>query len=126
MAVDKEKILQIEQRIAEIKRELSELGAMRPGSMSVQYKDPTIQSGPFNQLSFPRGARSRTEHIREEYVDEIRTQTANYKKFKDLSAEWISLSIEHSRLKMGYKSSNQVVVRPAQKAGNGKRRSRYF
>ncbi len=121
----KEKIVQIERRIAEIKRELSELGAMRPGSMSLQYKDSTNQSGPFNQLSFTHGARSRTELIRAEYVDEIRRQTANYKKFKELSAEWISLSIEHSRLKMGHKSSNQVVVRAAQKLGGGKRRSRH-
>ena len=125
ISLDKEKIVQIERRIAEIKRELSALGPMRPGSMSVQYKDPASQSGPFNQLSFTHGARSKTEFIRAEFVDDILMQTANYKTFKELSAEWVSLGIEHSRLTMGHKSSNQVVVRSAQKSGGGRSRSRH-
>ena len=125
VSLNKEKIVQIERRVAEIKRELSELGPMRPGSMSVQYKDPASQSGAFNQLSFTHGARSKTEFIRAEFVDDILMQTANYKKFKELSVEWISLSIEHSRLTMGHKSSSQVVVRAAQKSGRDRRRTRH-
>jgi len=44
--------------------------------------------------------KSRTAYIRSECVSDIRRQIRNYKRFKKLNAEWIALSIEHSRLTM--------------------------
>ena len=37
---------QIERRIDRIKNALLEIGPMRPGSLTRQYKDPTHYSGP--------------------------------------------------------------------------------
>jgi hypothetical protein len=46
------RLSQIERRIEMIKVELTEMGEMRPGSLTRQYKDPENQSGPYYQLSY--------------------------------------------------------------------------
>ncbi len=47
--------------------------------------------------------RSRTEYIRKEWVNDIRRQVKRYKRYKQLNAEWVALSIEHSKLTMKLK-----------------------
>jgi len=94
------RLVQIERRIDRIKAELTATEDMRPGSLSRQYKDPETGSGPYYQLSYTLDMRSRTEYIRRDCVSDIRRQTRNYKRFKKLCAEWVALSIEHSRLAM--------------------------
>lgn len=94
------RLAQIERRIDKIKVELAEMGEMRPGSLTMQYKDPEAQSGSYYQLSYTLDMKSRTEYIRREHVSDIRRQIRNYKRFKKLSGAWIALSIEHSRLAM--------------------------
>jgi hypothetical protein len=73
---------------------------MRPGSLTRQYKDPKKQTGAYYQLSYTLDMRSRTEYIRKEWVSEIRRQIKQYRRYKQLNAEWVSLSIEHSKLRM--------------------------
>ena len=46
----KRRLAQIERRIEKIKAELAEMGEMRPGSLTRQYKDPESGSGPYYQL----------------------------------------------------------------------------
>ena len=94
------RLAQIQKRIDRIKAELAAIDEMRPGSLTRQYKDPESQSGAYYQLSYTREMKSRTEYIARESLRDVRRQIANYKRFKALSAEWIALSIEHSRLKM--------------------------
>ena len=91
---------EIRKRINRIKAELAAIDEMRPGSLTRQYKDPQNQSGSYYQLSYTRDMKSRTEYIARDCLRDIRRQIANYKRFKALSAEWIALSIEQSRLKM--------------------------
>lgn len=94
------RLAQIQKRIDRIKAELAAIDEMRPGSLTRQYKDPESQSGAYYQLSYTREMKSRTEYIARESLRDVRRQIANYKRFKALSAQWIALSIEHSRLKM--------------------------
>ena len=94
------RLAQIEKRIDKIKEELTGIGDMRPGSLTRQYKDPKAQSGPYYQLSYTLDMKSRTEYIRRDCVSDIRRQVSNYKRFKSLTGEWITLGIEHSRLTM--------------------------
>jgi hypothetical protein len=94
------RIRQIEQRIDRIKKAIEEIGAMRPGSLTRQYKDPQRHVGAYWQLSYTRRMKSRTEYVRQESVGEIRSQIATHKRFKQLVDQWIDLSIEHSRLTM--------------------------
>lgn len=90
----------IRNRIHQIKAELAAIEDMRPGSLTRQYKDPENQSGAYYQLSYTRQMKSRTDYVARECVREVRREIANYKRFKALTAEWVDLSIEHSRLKM--------------------------
>ena len=92
------RLTQIAKRIEKIKAELASIEELRPGSLTRQYKDPESQSGPYYQLSYTRGMKSRTEYVPRDRVREVRRQIGNYKRFKALTAEWIDLSIERSRL----------------------------
>lgn len=98
--MSRKRIRQIEQRIDRIKRALLEIGPMRPGSLTRQYRDPQNQAGAYWQISYTRRMKSRTEYVRREWVKEIRRQTATHKRFKRLVDQWIDLAIEHSRLNM--------------------------
>ena len=90
----------LEKRISKIKKDITEIEAMRPGSLSLQYKDRKEKSGAYYQLSYTRNMKSKTEYVSVKNVSEIRKQIANYKKFKQLTETLIDLSIEHSKLKL--------------------------
>ena len=94
------RLTEIRKRIDRIKTELAAIDDMRPGSLTRQYKDPKNQSGAYYQLSYTRQMKSRTEYVARDCVREVRREIANYKRFKALTAEWVALSIEHSRLRM--------------------------
>src|SRR5450755_1208014 len=98
--MSQKRIQQIERRIDRIKRTLLEIGPMRPGSLTRQYKDPQHHTGAYWQISYTRRMKSRTEYVRKEHVKEVRRQTATHKRFKYLVDQWIDLSIEYSRLTM--------------------------
>lgn len=91
---------EIRKRIDKIKAELAAIDDMRPGSLTRQYKDPKNQSGAYYQLSYTRQMKSRTEYVARECLHDVRRQIANYRRFKALSAQWVALSIEQSRLRM--------------------------
>ena len=96
----KKRLAQIEKRIERIRAEIALIEEMRPGSLTKQYKVPKQQTGMYYQLSYTFEMKSRTEYIRKECVSDIRRQIRNYKRFKKLCADWVLLSIEHSRLVM--------------------------
>lgn len=95
-----DKLKQLENEIQRIKIELSKLGPMRPGALSLQYKSPAEKKGSYYQLSYTHKMRSRTQYVRPEWVDETRGQIEVYKRFKKLIEEWIDLSIEYSHTRM--------------------------
>ena len=74
--------------------------AMRPGSLTRQFKDPERKAGAYWQISYTRQMKSRTEYVRGEWVDEIGRQIATHKRFKRLVDQWIDLDIERSKLTM--------------------------
>ena len=94
------RIQQIERRIDGIKKALTEIGPMRPGSLTRQYKDPQNHDGAYWQISYTRQMKSRTEYVRQEWVKEVRSQIKTHKRFKSLVDQWIDLSIEQSKLAM--------------------------
>ena len=93
-------IRRIDERIVRIKQALQEIGPMRPGSLTRQYRDPKARSGPYWQISYTRQMKSRTEYVRREWVADTRRQIAAYKRFKRLTEEWVSLGIARSQLLM--------------------------
>jgi len=94
------KILQIQKRIEIIKSELQNIGEMRPGSITRQYKNPKEKKGGFYQISYTHKMKSKTEYLRPEFLNDIKRQVRNYKKFKKLTDEWSSIALEQSQLKI--------------------------
>jgi hypothetical protein len=105
------KIKELQGRITRIKKGLSQLGDLRPGSLSRQYnvcgnptcrcKDPTNpkKHGPYYQLSYTHRGRSRTEFVRKEFVAQVQREIKNYAIFRELTKKWVDLSLEMARLR---------------------------
>ena len=92
--MDKRK--QIERRIAKIKQALAAVGDMRPGSLSTQTRS---WGGQYCQLSYTHLGKGHTQYIPQERVKEVKRQLANYRKFRDLTQEWVTLAIELCKIK---------------------------
>jgi len=98
--MSEKRMQQIERRIEGIKKALLEIGPMRPGSLTRQYKDPKQRTGAYWQISYTRQMKSRTEYVRREWVKDLRCQIATHQRFKRLVDQWIDLSITQSKLAM--------------------------
>jgi hypothetical protein len=98
-------------RIKEIQKILSEMGEMRPGSLSMQYnvcgnpncrckdKENPKKHGPYYQLSYTHKGKSTTEFVKADKVDEVRQQIKNFREFKKLTDEWVDLSVKIAKLR---------------------------
>lgn len=89
----------MEKRIRDLLGELAGIEEMRPGTLSVQYRQPEEGKHPFHQLSYTHKGKSRSEYVRAENLPAIRREIEAYKRFKALSEEIIELSITASRLR---------------------------
>lgn len=99
----KNKIAAIERRVARIKRALTELGDMRPGSLSVQTRK---WGGEYCQLSYTHRGKGHTEYVPQARRKPIERQIANHRKFRTLMQEWIDLEIELCKLKLKWETKN--------------------
>ena len=104
---------QITRKIEHLKQQLAELGPIHPGSLSEQFnvcgkpdcrckdpKDPQ-KHGPYYHLSFTWRGRSRTLFVRAEHLAEMREKLANYKRFRELTDEWVDLVVELEQQERG-------------------------
>jgi len=112
----------MEIRVERIKRQLQQIGDMRPGSLNQQLtvcgrpgcrcQDPSTpqKHGPYFQLSYVHQGKSTTQFIPKDLVSPVARQLDNYKTFKALTAEWVGLALaiakeklaaEKARLKSG-------------------------
>ena len=98
--MSKKRTGQIERKLARIKEALGQIGPMRPGSLTRQYRNPKERTGAYWQISYTRQMKSHTEYVRSEWEPDIREQITNYKRFTRLIEQWIDLSIECSKLRM--------------------------
>lgn len=94
------KIKKIEKKIAQKRLSIAALGSMRPGSLSKQYRDSKNKTGGFYQLSYTHQSRSKSELVRAEHVEIIRSELKEYQKHKKLCGELVELCIEHSKAKI--------------------------
>jgi hypothetical protein len=94
------KLDQIGKKIDKVKEELLQIGEMRPGSLTMQYQKPAEKQGGYYQISYTHKMRSRTEYVRPEFVEDLKVQVENFKRFKALTQKWTDLAIEYSKLKM--------------------------
>jgi len=84
-----------------LKQRIIDLGDMRPGTLSVQYRNPAEKRIPFNQISYTHKGRSRSEYVRPENLEVVRREIEAYKRFKTILNQLVDLSIQASRLRCG-------------------------
>ena len=104
MPRDARRLEQIAQEIERIKRQLHQIGIVRPGSLTRQYKVPSRRAGAYYQVSYTQRMKSRTAYVRAPFVNEVRQQIRDYRKLKTLVERWVALGIEHSQLSMRLRS----------------------
>lgn len=95
----KESLKKLEKKIRGLRSRLVELGDIRPGTLSVQYRDPTERKKPFHQISYTHKGKSRSEYVRAQNLRTVRCELTAYKKFRSIVEEIIDLSIKASRIR---------------------------
>jgi len=88
-----------EKKVRDLLAGMAKLGAMRPGTLTVQYRNPAEKKTPFHQLSYTHKGRSRSEYVRPENLAAVTGEVEAYKKFKLLVEEVTEQSLEASRLR---------------------------
>ena len=101
---DARRLEKIDQEIQRIKAHVGQIGVVRPGSLTRQYKDPRKQTGAYYQVSYTYRMQSRTAYVRATFVKEVGRQIRDYNKLKQLIERWVALGIEHSQLAMRLRS----------------------
>jgi len=86
-------------QIERVKKQLQDLGPMRPGAISRQYRNPKEKKRPFYQISYTHRMKSRSEYLRPENLAAIKQETANFKRFRKLMDRWVDLALKLSQLK---------------------------
>ena len=104
MTRDARRLQAIDQEIERIKAQIGQIGVVRPGSLTRQYKDPKKQTGAYYQVSYTHRMKSRTAYVRATFVMDVRQQIRDYNKLKQLIERWVALGIEHSQLSMRLRS----------------------
>src|SRR3989442_8158904 len=101
----------LQREIERIKKELAELGDLRPGSLSKQYNvcgkparrckaSPPVKHGPYYQVSYTRKGRSGSKFVRREQITRVRQQLKNYTRLRGLVDRWIEAGAELSNLRL--------------------------
>ena len=88
-----------EARIRALKDRIARLGPMRPGLLTVQYKDPARRRGAYRQISYTFQRRSRSDYVRPDDLPRIRAELKNYARFKQLCERLVAESLGLSKLR---------------------------
>ena len=110
-AMDNRREATLQRQIEKVKRDLTALGDLRPGSLSTQYNvcgspgcrckaDPPVKHGPYHQVSYTRKGKSSTKFVKKEDLATVRKQLKNYERMKLLMEKWIDLAMELSILRL--------------------------
>ena len=119
----------MEIRVATIKRQLQQLGDMRPGSLNpqrtvcgregcrCQHPRTPQKHGPYFQLSYVHQGKSTTQFIPQDLVPPVTHQLETYKTFKALTAEWVSLALAIAKEKLAADKARLKSSAPHKRAG---------
>jgi hypothetical protein len=111
-----------DRQIQRIQTQLAELGPMRPGTLTRQYRKPELQQGAYYQLSYTYQMRSHTEYVPKREVAMVRKEIAVYQRYKKLTAQWIDLALRRSRLRMQLTASGSPSTRAQEGSRSNLRR----
>jgi hypothetical protein len=132
-------IQQIDEKIAQVKQRLGALGPMHPGSLSRQYHVcgkpgckcqaiPPQRHGPYCKLNYVYHGKFTCRFVRTDRVREVTTLVAAFKTFRQLTDEWIALSIARAQLgplaRMTQRAKSHPPPNPSTKTPNHPRKTR--
>ncbi len=100
IAMSTQRLAKFEREIEGIKDQIAEIGIVRPGSLTRQYKDPQNKKGAYYQISYTHRMKSKTQYVRSDSLAEVRREIRDYNKLKKLIERWVALGIEYSALSM--------------------------
>lgn len=98
-------VKRLEEEIEAIKKNLSALGPMHPGSVSRQYQrcgnpacrcmhpEKPEKHGPYYKLAYVHRGKRVCRFVRAACVEDIKARLAIYKTFRSLMDKWVELSI---------------------------------
>src|SRR5512139_2665045 len=97
---------QIDEKILRLKHQLLALGPLHPGSLSRQYqvcgrpgckcrhpKKPRPH-GPYTKLTYVYHGKFTCHFVRVEAVEAVTAMVATFKKFRQLTDQWVALAIQ--------------------------------
>ncbi|HCR72754.1 MAG TPA: hypothetical protein DIW23_15020 [Anaerolineae bacterium] len=96
-------------KINKTKAEILKIENMRPGSVTRQKHVRGKKTWPFWQISYTQNRKSKTEYLRDEFVDQIKTEVKNYKLFKFLAEKLVRLNIELSKEKLKILKNDRAI-----------------
>jgi hypothetical protein len=106
-----DKLLQL--KIERIKREIAELGPLRPGTLYSRHSEcgkpgchcrrerNPVKHGPYHYLSFTFQGRSYTEFVPARQLQQVRKEVSNYNRLMNLVKLLVESSIKLARLRKG-------------------------
>jgi hypothetical protein len=99
MSAKKEKLIA---SIERLKKKISEVGPMMPGSLSQQTRKNSKGEtyGSYWKLGFTYKMKSRSYYINEELVDKVENWNKEFRNFKQLTEEWIELSLKLAEMEL--------------------------
>jgi hypothetical protein len=101
---------QLDEKILRLKQQLLALAPIHPGSLSRQYQvcgkpgckccDPQKPRphGPYTKLTYVHRGKFTCRFVRAEAVQEVTALVATFKTFRQLTEEWVALSIQRAQL----------------------------
>ena len=92
--MDDPQLFRWQAQLAEAKAQLTQLGPMRSGSLSRQYRDPAKKTGTYWQLSYTHNMRSRSRLIRADELAHLKPLLATFKRFRLLVDRCVDLPIK--------------------------------
>jgi len=118
---------QIDEKILRLKQRLLALGPLHPGSLSRQYQvcakpgckccDPRKPRphGPYTKLTYVHRGKYTCRFVRAGAVQEVTALVDAFRRFRQLSQEWVALSIQRAQLgplQRAVRSSKQAAAAP--------------
>ncbi|MCK5821405.1 MAG: hypothetical protein KAH17_05950 [Bacteroidales bacterium] len=85
---------QYEEGIKAVKQEITSLGNLHPGSLTIQTRS---HGGEYHHLSFSHMGKGHTMYIRNRDVEQVKREMDNYTKFRELTDRLITLEIEYAK-----------------------------
>jgi len=101
----------IERQIAQIKRQLMDLGPLHPGSLSQQFnvcgkagcrckaRPKPHRHGPYYKVSYVFRGRFTSRFVPRDQVTAVRAELANYKRLRKLTESWVELALRLAKEK---------------------------